>query len=55
LNKGILVVEIFGEKFPENCTEFGSARMGTWVNFGAQDLDSNDLDMDINNQIHIKI
>jgi hypothetical protein len=29
LNKGILVVEIFGEKFPENCTEFGNARMGT--------------------------
>jgi hypothetical protein len=29
LNKGILVVEIFGEKFPENYTEFGKARMGT--------------------------
>jgi hypothetical protein len=29
LNKGILVVEIFGEKFPENCIEFGKARMGT--------------------------
>jgi hypothetical protein len=29
LNKGILVVEIFREKFPENCTEFGNARMGT--------------------------
>jgi hypothetical protein len=28
LNKGILVVEIFGEKFPENGTEFGKARMG---------------------------
>jgi hypothetical protein len=37
LNKWILVVEIFGEKFPENCTEFGSARMGTSVNFGAQE------------------
>jgi hypothetical protein len=37
LNKRILVVEIFGEKFPENCTEFGNARMGTGVNFGAQE------------------
>jgi hypothetical protein len=31
------VVEIFGEKFPENCTEFGNAKMGTSVNFGAQE------------------
>jgi hypothetical protein len=29
LNKGILVVEIFGEKFPEICIEFGNARIGT--------------------------
>jgi hypothetical protein len=29
LNKGILVVEIFGEKFPENYRKFGKARMGT--------------------------
>jgi hypothetical protein len=29
LNKGILVVEIFGEKFPENCIEFGNARIET--------------------------
>jgi hypothetical protein len=29
LNKEILVVEIFGEKLPENCIEFGNARMGT--------------------------
>jgi hypothetical protein len=28
LNKRILVVEIFGEKFPKNCIEFGNARMG---------------------------
>jgi hypothetical protein len=31
------MVEIFGEKFPENCTEFGNARIETWVNFGAQE------------------
>jgi hypothetical protein len=24
-----MVVEIFGEKFPENCIEFENARMGT--------------------------
>jgi hypothetical protein len=29
LNKEILVVEIFGEKFPENYSDFGKARMGT--------------------------
>jgi hypothetical protein len=31
------VVEIFGEKFPENCTKFANARMETCVNFGAQE------------------
>jgi hypothetical protein len=31
------VVEIFEEKLPENCIEFGNARMGTWVNFEAQE------------------
>jgi hypothetical protein len=29
MNIRILVVEIFGEKFPENYTEFGNARMRT--------------------------
>jgi hypothetical protein len=29
MNKGILVVEIFEEKFSENCIEFGNARIGT--------------------------
>jgi hypothetical protein len=54
LNKGILVVEIFGEKFPENGTEFGKARMGLeWI-LEYKNLGSKDLDMDINNQIHIK-
>jgi hypothetical protein len=33
LNKRILVVEIFGEKFSENCTEFGNARMGDLSEF----------------------
>jgi hypothetical protein len=47
------VVEIFGEKFPENCTEFGNARIETWVNFGAQESISNDLDMEKNNQSYI--
>jgi hypothetical protein len=31
------VVEIFREKFSKNCIEFGNVRMGTWVNFGAQE------------------
>jgi hypothetical protein len=31
------VVEIFGGKFLENCTEIGKVRMGTRVNFGAQE------------------
>jgi hypothetical protein len=37
LIKENLVAEQLG-KIPENCRKFRNVRMGTWVNFGAQEL-----------------
>jgi hypothetical protein len=31
------------EKFPENCGKFRNSRMGTWVNFGAQEIEENNF------------
>jgi hypothetical protein len=54
LNKGILVVEIFGENSQKIAHNLERQEWGLeWI-LEHKNLGSKDLDMDINNQIYIK-
>jgi hypothetical protein len=54
LNKGILVVEIFGKNSQKIAQNLGRKEWGLERILEHKNLGSKDLDMDINNQIYIK-